>query len=65
MFSGAYGGVHVTSDNGSTWSTPSSLHGRAIYALSIRNGLMFAGSSGNGPYASTDGGTTGPPQTEG
>lgn len=58
VFSGAYGGVHITSDNGATWTTPSALSGVTIGSLCFRGGRVFAGTSYNGPYVSTDDGTT-------
>jgi photosystem II stability/assembly factor-like uncharacterized protein len=65
VFSGAYGGVHFTSDNGSTWTTPSALSGTTISSLCIKGGLVFAGTGHNGPYVSTDNGATWAPANGG
>ena len=52
-------GMKRTSDYGGTWVTPPSpLSSTAIYSVFLVDGLLFAGTAGDGPYVSTDNGTT-------
>lgn len=51
-------GLQRTSDYGGTWVTPPSpLSSAAIYSVFLIDGLLFAGTAGDGPYVSTDNGT--------
>jgi photosystem II stability/assembly factor-like uncharacterized protein len=56
VFSAAYGGLHLTTDNGDTWSTPPILAGKVTTAVETSGGITFAGTSYDGPYLSTDDG---------
>jgi hypothetical protein len=57
-FAGAAGsesGIHVSPDNGATWSYP--LSGFEVYSFTSDRGTIYAGAMGSGVLSSTDNGT--------
>ena len=57
VYVGAVNGVWRTTDHGATWTQAAApLLGRATYSMLSKSGYVFAGTSGDGPYRSTDNG---------
>lgn len=50
-------GVYRSTDNGSTWSA-TNLTGKDVRALTLKNGVVYAGTWGEGVFKSTDNGTS-------